>query len=188
MNIKHLSTVLLLSLTLLLVACVDSISSENETIYGTFSASPYKQNLANEGIREVIEFNESDNEAAEFIDGYSIINKGTSGTLYLGVYKQSFNRANNDAHSWAKLLQHSIKQGWNIAEDYIDDDGETVYEATVPFSGANEEPLRVSVKVHYDTIDKAYWIYLAIPDEMMEASESEKIKRMFFDARGANKK
>src|SRR5690554_6414959 len=183
MNIKYLSTLLLLSMTLLLGACIDKVSSDEETIYGTFSTSQAEKELANNNIREVVEFNESIYGDATFKGGYSVLNKSTSGVLYLGVYNQKNTSPNISTKERAKLLQNSNKKSWTVQTDKSDEGGATVYEASDAFSEVNQQSPTVAVKVKYDETDKAYWIYLAIPEEMMEASDSEKIKRMFLERR-----
>src|SRR5690554_2152214 len=183
MKIKQITTLLVLSLTLFLTACQDSVSNDDETIYGTFSVSEAEKTFADNNIREVVEFSENIYGDATFKGGYSVLNKSTTGVLYLGVYNQKNTSPNISTKERAKLLQNSNKKSWTVQTDKSDEGGATVYEASDAFSEVNQQSPTVAVKVKYDETDKAYWIYLAIPEEMMEASDSEKIKRMFLERR-----
>jgi|SRR5690554_4545162 len=183
MKIKQITTLLVLSLTLFLTACQDSVSNDDETIYGTFSVSEAEKKFADDYIREVVEFDESTYGNATFKGGYSVLNKSTNGALYLGVYNQKNTSPNITTKMRAQELQNSNKQSWTELMDKSDDGGATVYEVSDAFSEVNQQNPTVAVKVTYDEIDKAYWIYLAFPEEMMEASDSEKIKRMFLERR-----
>lgn len=184
---KNITRVALLCFSVALAGCISSVSDDEETMYGTFSTSQAEQTRADERIREVVDFKEDINDKATFVSGYSVVNKGTSGTLYLGVYKQGHQSPNINVEERARRLQNSNKKNWTPLSDKSKDGEETIYDASDAFSGVEvgQESPTVSVKVNYDQPDKAYWIYLAIPDEMMEASSSEKNKRMFLERRNS---
>lgn len=186
MNIKHLSTVLLLSLTLLLVACVDSISSENETIYGTFSASKLERDTADSLIRDVVEFDEDSLSKAQFVDGYSVLNSSAGSSLYLGIYKYEKPVAGFTQTKWAQTLQESNKGGWTFITGKSDGFGneaeygnyeETQYDTSDAFSVNGQKNSTAAVLVEY--INGTYWVYLAMPKEMIKAIDDGQIVELF---------
>src|SRR5690554_596049 len=78
MQIKHLFSLLILSLTLMLTACVESVSDENETEFGTFSPSLANGN-ADKIIRDTINFRESSPNEVSFESGYTVV--GSEGKI-----------------------------------------------------------------------------------------------------------
>lgn len=194
MNIKHLSTVLLLSLTLLLVACVDSISSENETLYGRFSTSDLEQETADKLIREVVDFEYTNYGEVSFIEGYSVLNTNTGASLYVGVYDfEKPELKDFQLERDAKALQDYSKKGWKRITDNKDEQGygkndETIYDASVSFSASNQDTPYVAVKVEYNKYDRTFWIYYATPDEMIAAINSDQINQLFADYRSSKRK
>src|SRR5690554_669006 len=117
MNIKHLSTLLLLSMTLLLTACQDSVSTENETMFGRFSAEDFSQDSVKKLVSETIDFERGRYEKAEFISGYTLQGNAGKGTLNVGVYRQSITGLSLTPEEWAKELQNSInRKDWYFEE------------------------------------------------------------------------
>lgn len=176
MNIKHLSTLLLLSMTLLLGACVDKVSSDEETIYGTFTAD--SEDLERMGVdsmlRKIVDFDETTMGKAAFKDGYSILNKSNNYFLYMGRYIQpSVQGYSRD--SWAIALQRSNPERWVIenlegSEEYK----ETVYETETTIDNK-----RTSVAVKVDYKDGMYLVYYAVPASMIKASNDEEVVELF---------
>ncbi len=178
MNIKHLSTLLLLSLTLLLTACVDEVSSENETIYGRFSAEEFAQDKVKSLVSETIDFERDSHEKAEFISGYTLQDNAGKGTLYVGVYKQSRKDISLPSEDWAKELQGFINRKDWYFEKY-GENGESIFDSG--FEVDREKASFVAVKVEYRAGE--YWVYLAIPREMFLFHNEKLIKDKFKEYR-----
>src|SRR5690554_6394332 len=170
MKIKQITTLLVLSLTLFLTACVESVSDENETEFGTFSPSLANGNADNI-IRDTINFRESSPNEVSFESGYTVV--GSEGTLYAGVYKLS-NKMTLAPECWAKTLQTMLNKSWPVSKDKSEAGGETIYDISEEFEGVNQKKTYASVKVKYNDFDKTFWIYLAIPDWMINAADDPK--------------
>src|SRR5690554_4600130 len=186
MNIKHLSTLLLLSMTLLLTACQDSVSTENETLYGRFSTSQLEQETADKLIRQAVEFNETNYGKAKFLDGYSVLNSNAGTYLYVGVYKYEEPGVSGVAlQDWARALQESNKSGWTFVTTKSDkygnqgSYGETIYDTSEAFSVSGKKDPSAAVKVEYKLTEGTYWVYLAFPSSMIKASVDEEIVDLF---------
>lgn len=186
MNIKHLSTVLLLSMTLLLAACIGEVSNDEETIYGTFSTSKLERDTADSLIRKVVEFDENSLSKAQFVDGYSVLNSSAGSSLYLGIYKYEKPVAGPSQKDWARTLQESNKSGWAFITGKSDDFGneaeygnynETQYDTSDAFSVNGQKNSTAAVLV--ENINGTYWVYLAMPKEMIKATDDEQIVELF---------
>ena|SRR5690554_346559 len=186
MNIKYLSTLLLLSMTLLLTACQDSVSTENETMFGRFSTSKLEQEAADSLIRKVVEFDEKSLSKAQFIDGYSVLNSSAGSSLYLGIYKYEKPVAGSSQKDWARILQESNKNDWSFITKKSDESGkdgeygnygETQYDTSDAFSVNGQKKPTAAVLVEYK--NGMFWIYLAMPKEMIKATDDEQIVELF---------
>lgn len=189
MQIKHLFSLLILSLTLTLTACVESVSNENETLYGRFSTSQLEQETADKLIRQAVEFNETSYGKAKFLDGYSVLNSNAGAYLYVGVYKYEEPGVSGVAlQDWARALQESNKSGWTFVTTKSDkygnqgsygDNGETIYDTSEAFSVSGKKDPSAAVKVEYKLTEGTYWVYLALPSSMIKASVDEEIVDLF---------
>jgi len=187
MNIKYLSTLLLLSMTLLLTACQDSVSTENETMFGRFSADRLERDTADVLIRQAVEFDEGSLGNAQFIDGYSVLNTNAGTSLYLGVYKYEQPLTGVTLKDWAKTLQDSNKDGWTFITRKNDDEfgiggeygshGETQYDTSDVNSVNGQKNSTAAVLVEYK--DGTFWVYLAMPMAMIKAKDDEQVIELF---------
>lgn len=186
MNIKHLTTLLLLSMTLLLAACIGEVSNDEETIYGRFSTSKLEQEAADSLIRKVVEFDEKSLSKAQFIDGYSVLNSSAGSSLYLGIYKYEKPVAGSSQEDRARILQESNKNDWSFITKKSDETGkggeygnygETQYDTSDAFSVNGQKKPTAAVLVEYK--NGMFWIYLAMPKEMIKATDDEQIVELF---------
>ena len=189
MNIKHLSTLLLLSMTLLLTACQDSVSTENETSYGTISYSAELEGADNIA-RETIGFSTNENHV-KFQSGYTVIgaegSAGGPGTLYAVEYKL-VNKSGLESNEWAKFLQNNVKISYISQEDksYKGNHKETIYK-TDEFVVEGQAATFIAVKVEYDKHRQTYWVYIAIPASKIGAADDPKVISRFNELRKEQK-
>ena len=189
MNIKYLSTLLLLSMTLLLTACQNSVSTENETSYGTISYSP-ALGESDKVARDTIEFN-SDKSDVIFQSGYTVTggegSAGGRGTLYAAEY-ELLDSKQLSADEWAKALQNSVKISYVSQEDksYKEKHKETIYEID-EFVLEGQSATFVAVKVEYDKHRQTYWVYIAIPASKFGATDDPKVISRFNELRKEQK-
>jgi|SRR5690554_3775628 len=189
MNIKHLSTLLLLSMTLLLTACQDSVSTENETSYGTIF---YSSELGESDriARDTIKFSVGENDVV-FQSGYKVIggegSAGGRGTLYAAEY-ELLGSKQLPADEWAKALQNNVKISYVSQEDksYKEKHKETIYEID-EFVLEGQSATFIAVKVEYDKHRQTYWVYIAIPASKIRAADDPKVISRFNELRKEQK-
>jgi|SRR5690554_634932 len=187
MKIKQITTLLVLSLTLFLTACQDSVSNDEETIFGRFSVDPLEQKTADDLIRQAVEFDEDSLGKARFVDGYSVLNASAGSSLYLGIYKyeSSINNSGIALQTWAQTLQDSNKYNWTFITQPKDElgngqygsYGETQYDTSNAFSINDQKNSTAAVLVEYK--DGTFWVYLAMPMAMIKAKDDEQVIELF---------
>lgn len=165
-----------------LTACVESVSDDEETSRGTFSTSQSEQEAADKLIRDFIDFNGD----VTFIDGFTVRNSAVSSSLHLGVYE--IEEEPLVADEWALSLQESPARKHGLKYN-TKDEGETVFdtseliEASEFIKAVEQKAVHVAVKVNYNTAEDNYWVYLAIPKEMITAKDDDQIRKLFAQQR-----
>ena len=189
MKIKQITTLLVLSLTLFLTACQDSVSNDDETSYGTVFLSEKGGRFdSDEVVRETIEFNMQP-ENVDFQAGYYVTggagSAGGQGTFYAASYKL-LGKEPLDPNEWAVELQKNIIKTWVVTKDKSDSGGETIYE-TDEFVVEGYEPVYAAVKVEYVKQYQTYWVYIAIPATKIGAADDPKVNSRFNELLDAQK-
>lgn len=185
MNIKHLSTLLLLSMTLLLAACVGEVSTENETSYGTISYSS-ELGESDQFAREMIVFNLNEDDVI-FQSGYTVIggegSAGGRGTLYAVEYKLH-SQPGLVPEAFANFLQNNANISHITSTDKSTENKhkETIYE-TDEFVMEGQGATFIAVKVEYDKHRQTYWVYIAIPAAKIGAADDPKVISRFNELR-----
>lgn len=195
MNIKHLSTLLLLSMTLLLAACIDEVSRDNETVYGTIALSDGKVGEENSAadtlIRRVIDFQVDDKAKVIFQTGYTVIggesSKGDQGTLYAAEYKLTYEPAFTTNDQWAEQLQKTLLEtSWeqvDLSNTLHDATYYKIPEEEFSFDTHNTSLIYAAVKVEYVKQYGTYWVYVAIPSSKIGAADDPEIISRFNELR-----
>src|SRR5690554_5974307 len=110
---------------------------------------------------------------------------------------------------WANTLQTMLNKSWPVSKDKSEAGGETIYDISEEFEGVNQKKTYASVKVKYNIseefegvnqkktyasvkvkyneFDKTFWIYLAIPDWMINAADDPKTVDRFNEIRKPKK-
>jgi|SRR5690554_250603 len=178
MNIKYLSTLLLLSMTLLLTACIGEVSNENEAGFGTFAPS-LEGEIADNFIRDVVDLKETFSGEVQFQHGYTVL--GSNSSLYVGVYE--YPGKVEVTESWAKILQTKLleKRGWIEIVDNSENDGGgvTIYDTADDFSDASNGGSTAAVRVKPNNFDNTYWIHVAVPDRAITDIDHPNVKKQF---------
>jgi|SRR5690554_999877 len=187
MKIKQITTLLVLSLTLFLTACQDSVSNDDETSYGTVFLSE-KGGRSDELVRETIEFNMPP-EHVDFQAGYYVTggagSAGGQGDFYAASYKL-LGKELLYPNEWAVELQKNIRKNWVVTKDKSDSGGETIYK-TDEFVVEGYEPVYAAVKVEYVKQYQTYWVYIAFPATKIDAADDPKVNSRFNELLDAQK-